>query len=179
MGNAPEGGSVKSLKLLLRNKLNNNAENFNEMLTLARGDVSGEDVKIGVLLKEFKSNDDANEGSNLAGWEKALKENDSSPEVVDITGGISLVMAVKEEIELDLLKKSSVLSNKALKHGFIPLIKDIINRGGKVTHEKLADVIEGIIEDPSKIELNVPDLSVEYMTSRFQQRPMIRISSLM
>ena len=95
--NVPEGGSVKSLKLLTRNKSDDNAENIEEMLAIAKGGSSGDDVKIGVLHKEFKTNDEnAKEGSNLGGWEKALKA-DSSSEVVDITGGISLVMAVKDK----------------------------------------------------------------------------------
>ena len=159
--NVPKDGSVKSLKLLTRNKSDDNAENIEEMLAIAKGGSSGDDVKIGVLHKEFKTNDEnLKEGSNLGGWEKALKA-DSSSEVVDITGGISLVMAVKDKEELDLLKKSSVLSNKVLKHGFVPKIEDVIDNSAKVTHEKLAADIEGIIEDPSKIELNVPKESVE------------------
>lgn len=158
---APKNGSVTSLKLLTRNKADENAENIEEMLKDARGDSNGKDAKIGVIMKEFKSNDDQKEGSNISQWEKQLKDSSSKTEVVDVTGGLSVVMAVKDKEELDLLKKSSVLSNKVLKHGFVPRIEDIIDNGTKVTHEMLASEIEGIIEDPSKIKLNVPKDNVD------------------
>ncbi|KAL7542241.1 hypothetical protein ACHAXR_011622 [Thalassiosira sp. AJA248-18] len=161
VGEAPENGSVKSLKLLTRNKGDENAENIEEMLKEARGESNGEDVKIGVIMKEFKSNDGGKEGSNISGWEKKLKDSSSKTEIVDATGGISVVMAVKDKEELDLLKKSSVLSNKVLKHGFVPRIEDVIDNSTKVTHEKLAAEIEEIIEDPSKINLNVPKEAVD------------------
>ena len=160
MYNVTEDVPVKSLKLLTRNKSDDNAENIEEMLAIAKtGCSTGNDFKIGVLLKEFKPNDNAWEGSNLAGWKKALKSDSSK--VVDVTGGISLVMAVKDKDELLLLKKSSVLSNKVLKHGFFPKIEDAIDNDAKVTHKKLAADIEGIIKDPSKIKLNVPKEAVE------------------
>ena len=161
MGEAPKKGSVTSLKLLIRNKGDENAENIQEMLKEARGESNGEDVKIGMIMKEFKSNEGAKEGSNVSGWETKLKDSSSKTEIVDVTGGISVVMAVKDKEELDLLKKSSVLSNKVLKHGFVPRIEDVIDNSTKVTHEKLASEIEEIIEDPSKIKLNVPKEAVD------------------
>ena len=161
VGEAPKKGSVTSLKLLIRNKGDENAENIQEMLKEARGESNGEDVKIGMIMKEFKSNEGAKEGSNVSGWETKLKDSSSKTEIVDVTGGISVVMAVKDKEELDLLKKSSVLSNKVLKHGFVPRIEDVIDNSTKVTHEKLASEIEEIIEDPSKIKLNVPKEAVD------------------
>jgi len=161
VGKEPKKGSVKKLTLLTRNKADENAENIEEMLKEARGDSNGKKVKIGVIMKEFKSNDGAKEGSNVSGWVKKLKDSSSKTEVVDVTGGISIVMAVKDKEELDLLKKSSVLSNKVLKHGFVPRIEDVIDNSTKVTHEKIASEIEEIIEDPSKIKLNVPKEAVD------------------
>ena len=165
MGKAPKNGSVQTLKLLTKNKSDGNAENIEEMLKEARGEGSnGSDVKIGVIMKEFKTNE-SKEGSNLGIWENKLKDDSSKTEIVDITGGLSLVLAVKDEEELDFLKKSSVLSNKVLKHGFVARIEDIIENSTdnttKETHEKLAQEIEEIIEDPSKINLKVPKESVD------------------
>mmetsp|Transcript_43988 Transcript_43988/g.93660 ORF Transcript_43988/g.93660 Transcript_43988/m.93660 type:complete len:1062 (-) Transcript_43988:138-3323(-) len=161
VGEAPKSGSVKSLILLTRNKADENAENIEVMLKEARGDSNGKDAKIGVIMKEFKSNDGGKEGSNVAGWEKKLKDSKSKTKIVDVTGGTSVVMAVKDKEELDLLKKSSVLSNKVLKHGFVPRIEDVIDNSTKVTHEKIASEIEEIIENPSKINLNVPKEAVD------------------
>ena len=167
VGKAPKDGSITSLKLLVRLKSDDNTENLEELLRIAKGGLAaggsnGGNVKIGVIQKEFQSSDRANkEGSIILGWEKKLNDNSSNTEIVDVAGGISIVMAVKDKEELDLLKKSSVLSNKVLKHGFVPRIEDVIDNSSKVTHEKLASEIEEILEDPSKIKLNVPKEAVD------------------
>jgi nucleosome binding factor SPN SPT16 subunit len=167
VGKAPKDGSITSLKLLVRLKSDDNTENLEELLKIAKGGLAaggsnGGNVKIGVIQKEFQSSDGANkEGSIISGWEKKLIDNSSNTEIVDVAGGISIVMAVKDKEELDLLKKSSVLSNKVLKHGFVPRIEDVIDNSSKVTHEKLASEIEEILGDPSKIKLNVPKEAVD------------------
>jgi len=150
-----ENGSINELTLLLRDKSDDNKANYAQMLELARGKANGENVKIGILMKEHKSHGDLKEGSIVGGWEKTLTEDGSKVDLVDITAGISIVMSTKDESELDLLKKSSVLSNKVLKHGFITKIESVIDEGLKTTHEKMAQDVDEIIEDPSKINLKV------------------------
>jgi len=149
-----ETGGITELTLLLRDKSDENKGNYQQMLNVAQEGVNGENVKVGILLKEHKGHGDLKEGSIVGGWEKKLVD-DSSVELVDVTAGISIVMAAKDETELDLMKKSSVLSNKVLKHGFIPKIESVIDDGLKTTHEKLAQEVDEIIEDPSKINLKV------------------------
>ena len=87
--------------------------------------------------------------------------NESSIEEVDVTAGISLVMTVKDDSEYDLLKKSSVLSNKVMKHGCIPRMEEIIDSELKVTHEDLSTEFDAMIEDPSKINLKIPKEDVQ------------------
>ena len=156
-----ENGGITELKLLLRDKSDGNANNFEEMLKIARGGANGENVKIGLLMKDHKSNTDLKAGSIVGGWEKKLTDDSSKVDLVDITAGISIVMAAKDDSELDLMKKSSVLSNKVLKHGFIPRIESVIDEGLKTTHEKLAQEVDEIIEDPSKINLKVQQETVQ------------------
>ena len=158
----PSKGSVKSLKLLTKCKEDSNKANIDTMLGIIQGGSAenAEPLKVGVLLKEYKANTSHKEGSNIAAWEDKIR-NAGDIEVVDVAGGISVVMAVKDQEELDMLKKSSVLSNKVLKHGFVPKMEDIIDNSTKVTHEKLATDVDAIIEDPSKINLNVPTENVE------------------
>lgn len=150
-----ENGSINELTLLLRDKTDDNKANYGQMLEVAKGKANGENVKIGILMKEHKSHGDLKEGSIVGGWEKILTEDESKVDLVDITAGISIVMSTKDESELDLLKKSSVLSNKVLKHGFITKIESVIDEGLKTTHEKMAQDVDEIIEDPSMINLKV------------------------
>lgn len=164
VGKAPKGGSVTKLTLLTRSKTQEGTETVEELFkaAAAMGGKSDGGIKIGVIMKEFKSTDGVKEGGNVFEWEKKVNsESSNNIETVDVAGGISVVMAVKDTDELDLLKKSSVLSNKVLKHGFVPRIEEVIDSSAAVTHEKIASEIEEILEDPSKIKLNVPREAVE------------------
>jgi nucleosome binding factor SPN SPT16 subunit len=156
-----ENGSIFELKLLLREKSDDNAANFEEMLKYAKGKSNGETVKVGLLLKEHRANGDLKEGSIVGGWEKKLVDPDSKVDLVDITAGVSMVMAAKDDTELDLMKKSSVLSNKVFKHGFMTRLETVIEDSSKTTHEKLAQEVDEIIEDPSKISLKVQKETVQ------------------
>lgn len=149
-----------SVKFLTRNKSDSNGENF-EILwkevekCLPAGE---QNIKIGVFQKEWETNGKAGT-ANVSGWQKKIE--DSNSEVVDVNVGFGMLMSVKDEEELDLVKKSSVLGNKILKHGFIPRLEDIIDKEESVTHEALADEMEEIYADPKKIKLNVPPEQVQ------------------
>lgn len=162
VGKAPPGSTILGLTLLMRNKADNNAENFATLLKEAGMTENGENgkgkKKVGVLTKERGSN--KKDGTILAGWEKQL-DDATNAELVDVAAGLSLVMSVKDESELDLMKKSSVLSNKVLKHGCIPRIEEVIDSELSVTHEQLSTEFDAMIEDPSKIKLKVPKEHVQ------------------
>jgi len=144
-----------SVKFLTRNKSDSNAANFQTLWKeVEKCMPAGEKtVKIGAFQKEWEANEKAGT-ANVSGWQKKIDDSDS--EVVDINVGFGLLMSVKDDEELDLVKKSSVLGNKILKHGFVPRLEEIIDKEESVTHEALADEIEEIYADPKKIKLNVP-----------------------
>ena len=48
------------------------------------------------------------------------------------------------------------MSNKVLKHFFIPKLEDIIDKELSVTHESIAEEVDGVIGEPAKIKLKVP-----------------------
>lgn len=158
--NIPEGSSITGLTLLQRNKADENAENYATLFKEAGLDkdpaANGDSKKkVGIFKKEW-ANEDCNTGAILTPWQKKIDDADHI-ELVDVTPGISLVMAVKDAAELDVMKKSSVLSNKVMKHGVVKRLETIIDEEKSVTHEELAAEIDAIIEDPSKIKLNVPE----------------------
>lgn len=159
VGKAPADSSIQGLTILERNKADGNAENFATLLK-AVNDSDEEEAtrKVGVFMKERAANKEG--GGIVAACEEKL-DAESSIEVVDVTGGVSFVMATKDDSELDLLKKSSVLSNKVMKHGCIPRMEEIIDSELKVTHEELSGEFDAMIEDPSKINLKVPKEDVQ------------------
>ena len=152
-----------TIHLLLRSKEDGNAENYATLLKQATGGAGGDDssstpAKVGVLMKERSMNKESGDKSIVQAYEGKLEENVEAKciELVDATHGLALVMAVKDESERDLIKKSSVLSNKVMKHGFVKRLEDIIEEETKITHETFSSEIEAIIDDPNKIKLNVP-----------------------
>lgn len=148
-----------NIHLLLRNKDDGNAENYEKLLQAAcKGSNGNSQVpKVGVIAKERDNNKNA-VGQILAPYETKLDDAESEKklELVDASHGLSLVMAVKDDIERDLMKKSSVLSNKIMKHGFVKKLEEIIEEETEITHEVFASEIEAMLEDPNKINLSVP-----------------------
>ncbi|RYH14203.1 M24 family metallopeptidase, partial [archaeon] len=60
-----------------------------------------------------------------------------------------------------MCKRASVLTNKIMKHGFVPEMESILDNDTKVSHTELSKKIEAIIQDPNKIGLKLSADSVE------------------
>lgn len=164
VGKAPPGSKIVDLTLLVRNKKDNDEANHARLIEEVEkcNKEDGQKVKIGVYRKEWDKNT-VSKNPLVAAWQKVIDETESL-ENVDITVGMGLAMSLKDEFEQDLIKKSSVLSNKVLKHGFIPKLEDIIDKEQKVTHNNISSEIDDILESPSLINLKVPK---EHVTSAY------------
>uniref|UniRef100_A0A7S2V990 FACT complex subunit n=1 Tax=Entomoneis paludosa TaxID=265537 RepID=A0A7S2V990_9STRA len=151
--NIPKGSPIKKIHLLLRNKEDSNEENYTTLWKA--GGLGSEERKLGVILKERETN--VSSGGILGPWESKLTEAQEAKEVtlVDVAAGLSFAMSIKDESELDLMKRSSILSNKVMKHGYIKKMEDVIDSGEAITHEALASYVDEILENPSKIGLKV------------------------
>lgn len=156
----PTKSPVKSITLLLRNKEDANASNydtlFKEATSISKTD--DETAVLGLILKERGTNSQS--GGIVGPWEEKLTAaadgDDATVSLVDVAHGLAFVTAIKDETELDLIKKSSVLSNKVMKHGYVKKMEEVIDSEKPVTHEALAAYVDEILEDPSKISLKVP-----------------------
>jgi len=162
--NISEGSSIQEIHLLLRNKEDNNAENYETLWKEAGIPTNGESGKampIAVIVKEEANNKAS--GGILGPWEAKLEEAKDAKriEIVDAAPGLASVMSVKDDNEQDLMKKSSVLSNKVMKHGYVKKMEEVIDAEEAITHEQLAAHVEAILEDPTKINLKVPAEEVQ------------------
>jgi nucleosome binding factor SPN SPT16 subunit len=54
-----------------------------------------------------------------------------------------------------LVQKAAVMSNKVMKHGFVKEMESIFEEGGKIKHSEMAQKLDDIMEDPSKIGIKV------------------------
>ena len=155
--NVPAKSPIRSIHLLIRNKADANEANYTTLWSeIGNARVNGEKRVIGMLLKERADNSES--GGILGPWEGKLTEHvEADPtDLVDAGPGVAFSMCVKDSDELDLMKKSSVLSNKVMKHGFVKKMEEVIDSEESITHEALAAYVESILEDPSLISLKVP-----------------------
>ena len=99
-----------------------------------------------------------NEGTMMQYVTKALGE--AGMEIKDITSGVSLAMAAKDEKELGFVNKAVTLTSKAL--GFaVREMEGTIEDEKKLTHAKLSEMTEDAIIDPSRLGLKFPPEDVD------------------
>jgi len=151
------------ITLLIRNKSDGNAENYDKLWKqILSSRVQGDQRKVGLLAKERSKNEGA---SIVSGFDSKLQKwaSDEPTEFVDVASGVAWSMAVKDADELVLLRKSSVLSNKILKHGCVKKMEEVIDSHETISHEGLSNYVEEILEDPTKLEMikNVPKDDVQ------------------
>lgn len=130
--NIPSKSPIKEIHLLTRNKDDNNAKNF-ETLWEQTGLVDAAKRVIGIFMKEHERN--KNGGACVGPFEARLSEASEQVTLVDIAAGLSFCMSVKDDMELDLMRKSSVLSNKIMKHGFITKMESVIDQEEAITRK--------------------------------------------
>lgn len=155
----PESSTIKEIHMLMRNKEDGNAENYETLwkqASIPEEASEKEEYYVGMLVKERSKNIEG--GGILGPWEQKLEKakEDKLATFVDAAPGMATVMSVKDTAELDFMKKSSVLSNKVMKHGYVKKMEEVIDNEQKITHEELATYVEEVLEEPSKISLKVP-----------------------
>lgn len=169
MASSSSTGGLKQLHVLLRDKKDPETNNYAKLWDEAGIATNGQKRVLGIFLKEH--DDHIQAGGAVGPWEQKLKDASTAAsenggtepvvDLVDVSHGLGFVMSVKDDVELDLLKKSAVLSNKVMKHGYIKRMEEVIDAETSVTHEELATYVEDILEDPSKISLKVPPEDVQ------------------
>ena len=171
VGKAPSGSKIVSLTCLVKGKEDGPSamtEIFKKLLkeiTDKSSNINGKEfINMGILEKEWDV-ENTSTTSVVGGWQTFLNSSTTLQikkiNKVDISVGLSIVMSTKDTHEIELLRKSSVLTNKLLKHGFISRLEEIIENEVQVTHDTLSSELESMIEDPSKIKLNIPQDQVQ------------------
>eukprot|EP00981_Chlorochromonas_danica_P000694 scaffold147_cov164-Ochromonas_danica.AAC.11 len=127
-----------------------NRENMNNLINAIR---KNNGKKIGSLFKDKFS------GHFVAQWMEMV--DNSQLEKVEIASALGHFLAIKDEVELDLCKRAAVLTNKIMKHGFVPEMENALDNDTKISHKDLAKKVEDIILDPSKIGLKLSANTVE------------------
>ncbi|MCO5601625.1 hypothetical protein L7F22_055748 [Adiantum nelumboides] len=107
-------------------------------------------VAVGWLSKEVA------EGALMEIWAEIL--NDSGFNLVDVSAGLSEVFAVKDESEVQNIRKAAFLCASVLKNYVVPKLEVVIDEEKKITHAELMDDTEKAVIDPSKAKVKLkPD----------------------
>ncbi|OCT98054.1 hypothetical protein XELAEV_18010282mg [Xenopus laevis] len=155
-GNENANGTP-AITLLVREKQNeSNKGNFDKMIEAIK--VSKKGKRIGVFIK------DKFPGDFMKSWYDIL--NKESFEKVDISASVAYTIAVKEEGELNLMKKAASITSDVFSKFFKDRVMEIVDADEKVRHGKLAESVEKAIEDkkylggtdPSTIEMCYPPI---------------------
>lgn len=128
--------NIPPVTLLLRNKTDNDAQNFKTLTTALKESKDGKTT--GVFVKDKFS------GEFAESWKKAYDT--EKFEKVDLSSQFAYLMAAKEDSEIAVMKKAatvtSMLFDKFLKQQVVKVVDEIKT----VKHSKLADQIEQALE---------------------------------
>ncbi|KAM8961845.1 FACT complex subunit SPT16 [Pelodytes ibericus] len=155
-GNENANGTP-AITLLVREKQNDgNKASFEKMIEAIRGSKKGK--RIGVFSK------DKFPGDFMKSWYDSM--NKEGFEKVDIGATVAYTIAVKEDGELNLMKKAATITSDVFNKFFKERVMEIVDADEKVRHSKLAESVEKAIEDkkylggtdPSTIEMCYPPI---------------------
>jgi len=142
---------VPPIKLLLRTKGDGDEENFKKMIESIKSSKNGE--RIGSFTKDSFS------GEFVDGWTKAFKA--SSLEKVDVSASFAYLMAPKEDVELNNIRKAAHTSSELFTQFFKKQVVGIVDDDKKVKHSKLADQIEVALDSKKYLATGMDSDQVE------------------
>eukprot|EP01117_Protostelium_nocturnum_P003300 TRINITY_DN1426_c0_g1_i2.p1 TRINITY_DN1426_c0_g1~~TRINITY_DN1426_c0_g1_i2.p1 ORF type:complete len:1012 (-),score=450.37 TRINITY_DN1426_c0_g1_i2:224-3259(-) len=134
-----EDAPFVQLELLVREK--DNTQNFTKLFDGIKESKSGKTV--GYLTNEEQLGDFAGKFVPFL-TEKEIK-------VVDIANPLAKILASKDSTELKNIKTAATIAAHILKSQLLPKIETIIDEEQKTSHTTLAEDMDKIFRDPSKI----------------------------
>ncbi|XP_059806782.1 FACT complex subunit SPT16 [Hypanus sabinus] len=147
---------LPAVTLLVREKNESNKSNFDKMIEAIRSSKGGK--VIGVFSK------DKFPGDFMKSWNDAL--NKEGLEKADMSASVAYTLAVKEDVELNAMKKAASITSEVFNKFFKERVMEIVDADEKVRHSKLAESVEKAIEekkylagaDPSTVEMCYPPI---------------------
>lgn len=129
--------NIPPIHLLLRNKADNDAANFKQLVDGIKGSKEGKTV--GVFVKDKFSGDFADSWKAAFEGAKFEKKNDISPQ-------FAYIMSVKEDVEVALIKKAAYVTSMLFDKFFKQQVVKVVDEEKSIKHSKLADQIEQALE---------------------------------
>ncbi|XP_040603018.1 FACT complex subunit SPT16-like [Mesocricetus auratus] len=145
-----------AITLLIREKNESNKSSFDKMIEAIKESKNGK--KIGVFTK------DKFPGEFMKSWSDCL--NKEGFDKVDISAVVAYTIAVKEDGELNLVKKAASITSEVFNKFFKERVMEIVDADEKVRHSKLAESVEKVVQEkrylagaePSTVEMCYPPI---------------------
>ena len=107
-------------------------------------------TRIGIPVKDVTNHPGA-EGNLAQQWIQHCTSK-AGLAAVDVTKGLSAIMAEKEDKEISFVQKAAVMSNKVMKHGFVKEMESVFEQEGKVVkHSEMAEKLDAIWMIPPRL----------------------------
>lgn len=151
--------SSPSIELHLRDKTDQDKANFQKLVKSIKESKSGKTV--GVFVK------DNFQGQFLDEWKKVFES--ESFEKVDVSSAVAYVMSVREDQELNHVKKAAQVSSDIFVKYFKKQIMEIVDDEKRVKHSKISDGIEGALESKKFLMAGMDSDQVEMCYSPIVQ----------
>ncbi|XP_015778637.1 PREDICTED: FACT complex subunit SPT16-like [Acropora digitifera] len=154
-----KAGLSPSIELLLRDKTDQDKENFQQLVKSIKGSKLGKTV--GVFAK------DNSQGQFVDDWKKTFEK--EGFEKVDISSPVAYVMSVREDQEVNHVKKAAHVSSEIFVKYFKKQIMEIVDDEKRVKHSKIADGIEAALESKKFLQSGMDSSQVEMCYSPIVQ----------
>ncbi|ORY78644.1 FACT complex component Spt16 [Protomyces lactucae-debilis] len=102
--------------------------------------------KMGIFAKDTYG------GKAIDEWNAAFKSEEATVEKVDVSAAISPCMAIKDNNELGHIKSAARSSVTVLSDFFVEEMARIVDEERKVTHSRLAEKVEQVLEDSKFVQ---------------------------
>ncbi|TRY61376.1 hypothetical protein TCAL_08430 [Tigriopus californicus] len=133
-------GHVPPVRLLIRDKADNDRKNFDKVLEAIRESKQG--ATLGIFVKDQKF-----PGTLPTAWRAFWDKEKGSIASQDVTNALAYCMAPKEETELAATKKAAGVTSEVFSKFLKEQIMDIIDQDKSVKHSKLSEGVEKAIVD--------------------------------
>jgi nucleosome binding factor SPN SPT16 subunit len=144
-----ENDYLPKFKFITRDKSDvQNTSFFNEAVELIKKSHNGK--KVGLLLKE------KHDGDFVKNWSKTIDQ--AGFDKVDASVIIASILAVKDEAEINNIKKASEITNKIFSKYLKDYIINVIDGEKKVKHAKLSEGVDQAINDSKYVSSSDKDL---------------------
>ncbi|CEG70970.1 hypothetical protein RMATCC62417_06776 [Rhizopus microsporus] len=101
--------------------------------------------RVGVVVKDKFS------GKNIEEWKKACETFKKNYEEIDISTAIGVCLAEKDEEEVRNVRTAAKVSSNVMQYYFVPEMSTLIDEEKPITHEKLSNNTEEVLEDPNML----------------------------